>query len=241
MTRLSSGCLSCIYMGKSVASLFGQLITKFRTSKFRPGIAFTICTNQFLSPKNSLEGLKLGSKMRFYKFNSVRKPLPLFQMFLRSWKFSAGTTEKVVLTSIYFLTGFSGNFLWMVNNQKFHARCPYTQSHNRWKVISTQGFSLKNDFLKKKPWRRGCINDKRLGWSLLFGSHPMLLLASPQTLSRQHHNYLLWLSPWFFSYIPHFLKPVKTAQHLFNKCWSSCSTNIEHCIMPRVFNIVKRK
>ena len=30
-----SSCLSCIYMGKPVALLFGQLITKIRTSKFR--------------------------------------------------------------------------------------------------------------------------------------------------------------------------------------------------------------
>ena len=96
------------------------------------GIASTICTNQFLSPKNSLEGLKLVSKMRFYKCNSVLKPLPPFQMFPCSWKFSAGTTQKVVLTFIYFLTRFPRNFLWMVNNQKFQARCPYTQSHNLW-------------------------------------------------------------------------------------------------------------
>ena len=33
---------------------------KFRTSKFRPGIAFTISTNKLHLPKNSREGLKLG-------------------------------------------------------------------------------------------------------------------------------------------------------------------------------------
>ena len=33
---------------------------KFRTRKFRPGIAFTICTNKLHLPKNGREGLKLG-------------------------------------------------------------------------------------------------------------------------------------------------------------------------------------
>ena len=33
---------------------------KFRTSKFRPRIAFTISTNKLHWPKNSREGLKLG-------------------------------------------------------------------------------------------------------------------------------------------------------------------------------------
>ena len=36
---------------------------KFRTGKFCPRIALTICTNQFHLPENDCEGLKLVSKM----------------------------------------------------------------------------------------------------------------------------------------------------------------------------------
>ena len=43
---------------------------KFRTDKFRPGIAFTICTNQFHLPENGREGLKLVSKMALKKWNT---------------------------------------------------------------------------------------------------------------------------------------------------------------------------
>ena len=41
----------------------GKWYAKFMTSKFSPGIAFTICTNQFHLPENDREGLKLVSKM----------------------------------------------------------------------------------------------------------------------------------------------------------------------------------
>ena len=43
---------------KQVSSWFGLMVTKF-TTKFRPGIAFTICTIQFHLPKNEREALKL--------------------------------------------------------------------------------------------------------------------------------------------------------------------------------------
>ena len=81
----------------------GKWYAKFRTGKFRPGIAFTNCTNQFHSPKNGREGLKLVSKMALKKWNTnFRSDIPPektglpFQMFRCSWKFSAGTTQKVV-------------------------------------------------------------------------------------------------------------------------------------------------
>ena len=56
-----------IWMGKprSVHGL-GKWYVKFRTGKFRPGIAFTVCTNcmnQFHLPENDCGGLKLASKM----------------------------------------------------------------------------------------------------------------------------------------------------------------------------------
>ena len=39
---------------------------KFRTRKFRPGIAFTISTNKLHLPKNGREGLKLGCLIYIY-------------------------------------------------------------------------------------------------------------------------------------------------------------------------------
>ena len=45
-----------ISMGKPIGSQFGQKVSKIRTGKFRPEIAFT---NQYHLPKNSREGLKL--------------------------------------------------------------------------------------------------------------------------------------------------------------------------------------
>ena len=48
----------------------GKWFAKFRTGKFRPGIAFTICSNQFHLPKNGCEGLKLVSKMALKEWNT---------------------------------------------------------------------------------------------------------------------------------------------------------------------------
>ena len=44
--------------------------TKFMTGKFRPGIAFAICTNQFHLQENDHEVLKLVSKMTLKKWNT---------------------------------------------------------------------------------------------------------------------------------------------------------------------------
>ena len=88
-------------MGKTSHPRFRQLDAKYRTGKFHPGIALTICTNQFHLPGNDHQGLKLVSKMALKKWNrnfcleySVWKTGLPFQMFRCSWKFSAGTTQK---------------------------------------------------------------------------------------------------------------------------------------------------
>ena len=52
---------SCTWENRSVHGS-GKWYAKFRTDKFRPGIAFTICTNQFHLPKNGHEALKLVSR-----------------------------------------------------------------------------------------------------------------------------------------------------------------------------------
>ena len=67
------------------------------------GIVFTICTNQFHLPENGREGLKLVSNMAWKKWNTnfcwdilSGKSGLSFQMYRCSWKFSAGTTKKVM-------------------------------------------------------------------------------------------------------------------------------------------------
>ena len=57
-------------MGKPVGPRLGKWYAKYRSDKFRPGIAITICTNPFHLPKNYHEGLKLISKMAFKKWNT---------------------------------------------------------------------------------------------------------------------------------------------------------------------------
>ena len=89
---------------------------KFRTGKFCPRTAFTICKNQFHLPENDCEGLKLVSKMalksgtRISAWNSLpseKQDCP-FQMFRCPRKFPLERPKKAC--SIYFPTGFSGNF-----------------------------------------------------------------------------------------------------------------------------------
>ena len=99
----------------------GKWYSKFRTGKFRPGIAFTICTNQFYLPKNDREGLKLVSKIALKKWNtnlrleySVPKNRTTFSDVPLLPEIFAGTTNKTC--SIYSPTGFSGNSFLMVNN-----------------------------------------------------------------------------------------------------------------------------
>ena len=57
-----NGCLPFTWANRSVY-YFCKWFAKFRAGKFRPGIAYTIATNQFHLPKNGREGLKLLSKM----------------------------------------------------------------------------------------------------------------------------------------------------------------------------------
>ena len=59
-----------IYIANRSVDGLGKFNAKFRTGKFRPGIAFTICVNQFhFLPKNDREGLKLIPKMKKWNTN----------------------------------------------------------------------------------------------------------------------------------------------------------------------------
>ena len=69
------------------------------------GIVFTICTNQFHLLENGREGLKLVSNMALKKWNTdfcwdiqSGKSGLSFQMYRCSWRFSAGTTKKVMFS-----------------------------------------------------------------------------------------------------------------------------------------------
>ena len=99
---LHNGCLPFTWANRSVHGL-DKWFEKFRTGKFRPGIAFTICSNQFHLPENGFE--EMEHEFPFVIFCPAKKGLP-FQMFRCSRKFSVGKTQNVVFH--YFPTGFSG-------------------------------------------------------------------------------------------------------------------------------------
>ena len=86
----------------------GKWYAKFRTAKFRAGIAFTICTNPFHLLRNDHEGLKLVLKKALKQWNtnfcleySIRKNRLPFQLFRCSRKFSAATTQEVVFHLLF--------------------------------------------------------------------------------------------------------------------------------------------
>ena len=78
---------------------------KFRTRKFRPGIACIISTNKLHLPKNRREGLKLGCLIYIYKNhpggNLLRKHKTL--------KFDVVSGEKDPLSTKYTQTAYSLN------------------------------------------------------------------------------------------------------------------------------------
>jgi len=82
----------------------GKRQAKFKIVKFRPRIAFCICTNQSHLPKKGREGLKLVTWLKKKKWDTNYRleitGLP-FQIFRCSQKFSAGTTQKVTLHLLF--------------------------------------------------------------------------------------------------------------------------------------------
>ena len=58
-------------MGKPVGPGPGQMVRKIHDrGEFRPGITFTICTNQIHLPENDREGLKPLLKLTLKKWNT---------------------------------------------------------------------------------------------------------------------------------------------------------------------------
>ena len=94
------------------STVLGKWYAKFRTDKFRPGVAFTICTNQFhlLRPET---GIKDGFQEMEHKFLlgifCPEKQDHLFKFSVALGIFLLERPKKVCLIS--FPSGFSGNFL----------------------------------------------------------------------------------------------------------------------------------
>ena len=112
----NTGCLPFTWSNRSLHGL-GKWFAKFRTNKFRPGIAFNIGTNQFNLPKN--EGLKLVSKMALKKWNtnfrleySIRKNRTTFSdvpLLSGIFRWEADPKSRVPFTPVP--TGFPEKFL----------------------------------------------------------------------------------------------------------------------------------
>ena len=83
------GCLPFTWANRSVHGS-GKWFVKFRTGKFRPGIAFATCTNQFHLPENGREGLEYSNR---------KTGLP-FRTFRCSQKFTTGKTQTIVSDSL---------------------------------------------------------------------------------------------------------------------------------------------
>ena len=124
----TSGCLSLARAKRSVDGL-DKWFAKFGTGKFRPGIAFTICTNQFHLRENGFEEMEHG-----------KTGLP-FQMFRCSRTFPVGKTQKVVFHLLYFPTGFPSKqpvyvfpnfwFLKFKPNERLHRRTKKENVHKK--------------------------------------------------------------------------------------------------------------
>ena len=89
----TSGCLPLARANRSVDGL-DKWFAKFGTGKFRPGIAFTICTNQFHLRENALK-----------KWNTEKQDY-LFRCSVAPGHFPLRRLKKSC--SIYFPTGFPG-------------------------------------------------------------------------------------------------------------------------------------
>jgi len=118
--------------GRFTDWLFGRMESTVQNCKFCPGNVFTICTNQFLWPKNGHKGLKLVSKMALKKWNStfwwelsVRKTqVYLFWCTVAPLKFSTRSTRKFAF--IYIPTGIPGTCWYKTNvDGKRPSRCVY--------------------------------------------------------------------------------------------------------------------
>ena len=109
--HISYSCLPFALANRSVHG-FGKLYAEFRTGKFCPGIAFTICKNQFHLPKND-RGIKDGSEEMEHKFplGTFRQEEQdhLFKCSVALGNFSLERPKKSC--SIYFQIRFSGNLL----------------------------------------------------------------------------------------------------------------------------------
>ena len=114
----------------------GKWYAKFSSGKFRPWIAFIICTDQFHLPKNGRESLKLVSKNWLWRNGtriSVRKNRTTFRMYRYARKFSAGKTQNVVFRLLSnrkpFVKGNERYLLWAVWSNKVQKHHQQTSNY----------------------------------------------------------------------------------------------------------------
>ena len=113
---------------------FVKCYSKFRTSRFHPGIAFTITMVYHKSvpftekrPRKPKTGIKRGfwrngTRFQFRLEHFVWKNRTSFSEVPLPRKFSMKRFKKSC--SIYFPTGFPGTFLWIIVNKP----CPWSRS-----------------------------------------------------------------------------------------------------------------
>lgn len=137
---------------------------------FRPGIAFTISTNQLHLQENDREGLKL-----FGIYWPSGKTGLLFQMFRCSWQFSVSKTS----CSIYFPTG-KQPWSWASASPRKIKNIRICKGKNlpfQKKTTKMKGIQLKRKIFHWEPlkifslgiWPRGRDEDRR-GTRLPFGA-----------------------------------------------------------------------
>ena len=88
--------LPLIWANRSVHGL-GKCYSKFRTSRFHPGIAFTIGTNQFHLPENDRENLKLiYQTWLLKKWNTISVSFGTFCLEKQDFLFRSSVDPKVL-------------------------------------------------------------------------------------------------------------------------------------------------
>ena len=165
-----NGCLLFTWANRSVHGL-GKWQAKFRTSKSRPGIAFTICRNHFHTPKNGRESLELVWKKALKKWNTnfrLKHPdrgnrTTFSDLSVAPGNFPPKQPEKSCF--IYFLTWCLGNFLCMVKNQ-----CVCV-CFSRWLVIRVGSkWPANRKFVRTNGGHLGRTVDRPLFWALNISS-----------------------------------------------------------------------
>ena len=127
---------------------------KFRTGKFCPRTAFTICKNQFHLPENDCEGLKLVSKMALKSGTRIS-----------AWN----TTVRKNRTALFRCSVAPGNFRW--NDPK--RRAPFTFQPDFLETFVNDRLFTSSDFTWLSTSK--CGKSRIKNSSLVSPKHPKVL------------------------------------------------------------------